>query len=206
MIRIMLAALAAYLLGGFPTSYLTGRLFYRLDLRLHGSGNLGSTNVFRVLGWKPALIVLAVDILKGFAAAWWLPQLLPGGGGVLARIVLGLAVVAGHIFSPFVALRGGKGVATAAGVVLAIAPAAMLLSLAVWLVVMLLTRIVSVASLSAALTLPLGVLLTTERVAPQFGIMVAFSLVISLAVVLTHRSNIARLLRGEEKKLTAGRR
>jgi glycerol-3-phosphate acyltransferase PlsY len=197
----VLCSLLSYLIGAFPTSFLVGRLFFHVDLKTQGSGNLGATNVFRVLGPWPAAFVLAVDIFKGFAPVFWIPALVDTHGGIIFQIALGLSAVAGHIFSPFIGFRGGKGVATGAGIVLAICPFALALSAAVWLVVMAFSRIVSVASLSAALALPLFVLITIDPGSDGFGVILAFSISITILVFLTHRSNISRLLRGEEKKL-----
>jgi len=199
--------LGSYLLGAFPTSYLAGRLLKGIDLRQYGSGNLGATNAFRVLGPGPGILVLGVDVLKGFAPVYWIPALvgLESRGSttaVLFQILIGVAAVAGHIFNPFFRFRGGKGVATATGVFLGICPAAVGLSFSVWLVLMAVFRIVSVASLGAAFSLPFFVYLTSDHHLAGFGIIQAFSVVITLAAVLTHRSNIGRLLRGEEKPLT----
>ncbi|MEA1996351.1 MAG: glycerol-3-phosphate 1-O-acyltransferase PlsY [Gemmatimonadota bacterium] len=194
---------AAYLIGAFPTSAILSRLIYGIDLRTKGSGNLGATNVFRVLGAWPGVLVLAIDIFKGFAPVYWIPALMAaqGGGTAEFKVTLGLAAVAGHIFSPFVQFRGGKGVATAAGVFLAICPWALMLSLAVWLAAMAAFRIVSVASLAAAVGLPVFVCLTADRALSGYGVIQGFSILIALAVILTHMSNIRRLLQGEEKKL-----
>ena len=200
----LIQAPAAFLAGAFPTSYLAGKLLKGLDLREHGSGNLGATNVFRVMGAWPAVLVLAVDIFKGFAAVSWLPRLAVTDNLILLQVILGLAAVAGHIFSPFVGFRGGKGVATAAGVFLAICPLAVLYCLAVWGAVFALFRIVSVASLAAALCLPLFVRLTVDPALPGFAVISSFSYGIALAVILTHRSNIGRLFRGQEKRLSRG--
>ncbi|HUU29773.1 MAG TPA: glycerol-3-phosphate 1-O-acyltransferase PlsY [archaeon] len=199
-------ALTAYLIGGFPTSYVAGRLLYGVNLKEQGSGNLGATNVFRVLGAWPAVVVLAIDIFKGFAPVYWIPALPGVGSGIILKVLLGFAVVAGHIFSPYVRFRGGKGVATATGVFLAICPWALVLSLAVWLGMMAVFRIVSLASLAATAFLPAFVYFTVDHELPGFSVIQAFSIIIALAVVLTHRSNIARLLRGEEKRLSRGGR
>ncbi|MBN2288357.1 MAG: glycerol-3-phosphate 1-O-acyltransferase PlsY [Candidatus Glassbacteria bacterium] len=203
--------LAAYLTGSFPTSYLTGRLLRGIDLRQHGSGNLGATNAFRVLGPGAGALVLGLDVLKGFAPVYAVPWLAGLEAGSLASLVLlqmltGAAAVAGHIFNPFFRFRGGKGVATAAGVFLGICPAALGLSFAVWLLLMALFRIVSLASLAAAFSLPLFVYLTVSRQLAGFGTILAFSIAVALATVFTHRTNIARLLRGEEKRLGRGGR
>lgn len=207
---LVLLILAAYLTGAIPTGYLAGRLLKGIDLRDHGSGNLGATNVFRNLGATPAILVLLFDMFKGFAPVFWFPLLAgPGGPERMAltafRLVLGLAAILGHMFSPFVRFKGGKGVATAAGIFLALAPQALGLCLAVWIVLMSLFRIVSVASLGAALALPVAVFLTTSGQHDGDLLLRGFSLFVAAVVVYSHRGNISRLIRGEEKRLTRGR-
>jgi len=118
------ASLGAFISGAVPTSYFVGKLLRGIDLREHGSGNLGATNVFRVMGTVPALLVLTVDVVKGFVPVFWFPALAGTPDSITLQCVLGLCAVAGHMFSPFVGFRGGKGVATGAGVVLAISPVA----------------------------------------------------------------------------------
>ncbi len=184
----------AYLLGATPTSYLAGRLVYGIDLREHGSGNLGATNVFRVLGWKAAVPVGLVDIAKG-----WLPTaLFPGWDAAAGQewaLAYGAAAIVGHVFSVYVKFRGGKGVATSAGVFIALAPWAVLAGLVAWLAAVAMTRIVSLGSLLAAATLPVAVFLTGE---PASTLWLAIGL--ALFVFYAHRSNIGRLIRGEENR------
>jgi len=207
LLRPLLATAAAYFLGAVPTSYLTGRLLRGIDLRQHGSGNLGATNVFRTLGVAPAVFVLALDILKGFSAARWLPLVAPllcDSHRVALGMVLGFAAIAGHVYSPFVGFRGGKGVATAAGVFMALAPKALAVCVVVWVLLMLITRIVSIASIAAALVLPVAIVLTTGAGSSESWLLRGFGGLICLAVIITHRSNIGRLVRGEEKRLTRG--
>jgi glycerol-3-phosphate acyltransferase PlsY len=189
---------ASYLLGAIPTSYLTVRLLTGKDLRTLGSGNLGATNLFRVLGWRYALPVAVFDLLKGAA-----PVLLfapRAGGGDLTALLLGLAAVLGHVFSVFVGFRGGKGVATGAGVVLGLAPWAFLTALAAWLLVVKLSGYVSLASITgAALLAPAVYLLHPER-RPLVWIFAA----LGAAIMLLHRANIRRMLQGTEHRF--GRR
>ena len=193
-----LLVLASYLLGAVPTSYIAGRLARGIDLREHGSGNLGATNVFRVLGWRTAAPVFLVDIFKGWLPAYLFPRL-DGSAGWEWALVYGAAAIVGHVFSVFVGFRGGKGVATGAGVFLALAPAAVLVALVVWLGVLLALRIVSLASILAASVLPLLVFLTRGA-----GPVLWLSLGLAAFVVFAHRANIRRLLRGEEHRF--GRR
>lgn len=189
---------AAYLLGGLPTSYLMARAVRGIDLREHGSGNLGATNAFRVLGWKPAVPIFIIDIAKGFAPTFLFPQW-DGAAAPAWAFAYGSAAIAGHVFSPWVGFRGGKGVATGAGVFLALAPAALGVGLLVWLALVALTGYVSLASIAAALTVPLIILLT-RGAPPVFWLAVA----VSAFVVFAHRANIGRLRRGEEHRF--GRR
>jgi glycerol-3-phosphate acyltransferase PlsY len=189
----------AYLIGAIPTSYLVGRAARGIDLREHGSGNLGATNAFRVMGWKPALPVVVVDVAKG-----WLPTALfplwDGAEPLEWAFAYGAAAIIGHVFSVFVRLRGGKGVATSAGVFMALAPWAVLIGAAVWGVVVVLTRVVSLGSLMAALVLPLAVFVTNEPVAEIW-----LSVGLALFVIYAHRSNIRRLVRGEENRFSGTR-
>ncbi|MFC1544583.1 glycerol-3-phosphate 1-O-acyltransferase PlsY [Gemmatimonadota bacterium] len=204
LISYITASLAAFLAGAMPTSYFVGRILRGIDLRQHGSGNLGATNVFRVMGTVPALLVLTVDIFKGFFPVFWLAGLISVPSVIVPQCVLGICAVAGHIFSPFVGFRGGKGVATGAGVLLAISPAVVGICVLIWLVLFATLRIVSVASLAAALTLPLAIFLSMDHGAAGFGVFQAFGLLVATGVIFAHRANIGRLLRGEEKRLSRG--
>lgn len=191
----------AYLLGAVPTSYWVARGVYGVDLRSAGSGNLGATNTFRLLGWRAAAPVVLFDIFKGWLPVWLFPGLasVEDFGWTLA---FGAAAIIGHVFSVWVRFRGGKGVATSAGVFLALAPWAVLIGLLIFFGLALLTRIVSLGSLAAALTLPLTVALTPHR---GGDLLVGFSVALSLFVVWAHRSNIRRLLRGEENRFASAR-
>ena len=185
----------AYGVGATPTSHWLARAVYGVDLRTQGSGNLGGTNAFRVLGWKAALPVMLVDIGKGWLPVWYFPQIQPSSSPSTWALAYGGASVLGHVLSFWVGFKGGKGIATSGGVLLALAPVAVAVCLGVWLGVVSVTRIVSVASLSAALTLPMVVYLLPGR---EGDTMVWFSGALSVFVVWSHRSNIQRLLRGEE--------
>jgi acyl phosphate:glycerol-3-phosphate acyltransferase len=186
--------LAAYLVGAFPTSYVVARAARGIDLRQHGSGNLGATNAFRVLGWRAAMPIFVVDILKGFAPAFFFPQL-DGNASLLWALLYGTAAIVGHVFSVYVGFKGGKGVATGAGVFLALAPVAVLGGLVVWLALVLLTGYVSLASVAAAAVLPVLVAVTGAPVA-----VLILSLLLAAFVIYAHRANIGRLLRGEEHR------
>lgn len=191
---------AAYVLGSTPTSYWVGRAVFGVDLRTRGSGNLGATNAFRVLGARAAVPVVAFDILKGWVPVALFPLAVPEAG-LGWKLAIGAAAILGHAFSFWVGFRGGKGVATSAGVFLALAPWAVLIGLSVWVGALLATGYVSVGSILAALVLPFGVMWT-----PHDGgtAVVAFTGALSTFVIWAHRSNIRRLLRGEEARF--GRR
>jgi len=185
--------LAAYLLGAFPTSYLVARR-KGIDLRKEGSGNLGATNVYRVLGFAPALVVMIVDLAKGFAPVWFFPQW-DGRTGAW-DLAYGVAAIAGHVWPIYTRFRGGKGVATAGGTVLALAPVAMTIAFFVWMGTLLLTRTVSVASLLAAILVPI---MARGAAAPRSVVM--YSLLLAVIVWWTHRWNLVRLVRREELQI-----
>lgn len=185
---------ASYLLGATPTSYLAGRALRGIDLRQHGSGNLGATNAFRVLGWKGAAPALVFDVFKGWAPAALFPMW-DGNPHAQWALAYGAAAIIGHVYSVYVGFRGGKGVATSTGVLLALAPWGVLVGAIVWGAVVFTTRIVSIASILAAVVVPVAVYLTS-------GIGMVFWLTVAVAgfVVFAHRSNIGRLVRGEEHR------
>jgi glycerol-3-phosphate acyltransferase PlsY len=192
----------AYLLGSIPTSVWLGKALKGVDLREHGSGNAGATNAFRVLGKPIGSVVLVLDMLKGFLAvnlALLQHELVPGSEAwMILKIGLGLLAVVGHIFPVFAGFRGGKGVATITGVALAIHPLAALAAMGIYLLVFLLTRISAMGSLTAVLTYPIWINWVFKS---EYLTIRIFSLVVVLLVLITHRSNILRLVRGEEKSL-----
>jgi glycerol-3-phosphate acyltransferase PlsY len=191
--------LAAYLLGATPTSYLAAKLGRGIDLREHGSKNLGATNVYRVLGWKYAIPVGLIDVAKGA-----LPVVLFGrwaAGPAWLPVALGIAAVMGHVYSPYVRFQGGKGVATAAGMFLALGPLALAISVPVWGLTLWLTGYVSASSLVAAALFPLWVRLTEPGARPTFWAAV----VLALLIAYSHRSNIRRLLDGTESRFRTRR-
>lgn len=191
MTRVLVLLAAAYLAGSIPSSWIAGRLA-GVDLTRRGSGNLGGTNVYRVLGMGYALPVVVVDVGKGFVPAWFFAAWDGHPGGELA-LAYGLCAIAGHVWSAFLGLRGGKGVATSGGVLIALVPVAALVGLLVWGGTVLLTRTVSVASLAAATALPVVAWLLDAE--PE---KVSFAVVLAVLVWWTHRSNVRRLLEGEE--------
>lgn len=186
----------SYLLGATPTSYWVGRASRGLDLREHGSGNLGATNALRVLGWRWALPVVLVDMGKGFVPVWLFPGL--AGVGLGWTLAFGAAAILGHMFSFWVGFRGGKGVATSAGVFLGLTPLAVLGALLVWAAVTFTTRFVSLGSICAALALPALVLATGG--AEEGTSLLVFATALSVFVIWKHRSNVRRLIAGEENR------
>ena len=195
-----LGALGSYLLGSVPTSYIVGRWIAGKDLRQHGSKNLGATNVYRVLGLKYAIPVALVDVTKGVVAVTVIaPQV---SAEPWVPIAFATAAVLGHVFPVFLKFRGGKGVATAGGAVLVLAPTALAVSLVVWVVALTLTGYMSVASVLGALVFPVAVWF----VMPEDSYAVAVGLALAAFIVFTHRTNIRRLALGIENRFGEGRR
>ena len=191
--------LTAYLLGSSPTAVWTGKLKYGIDVREHGSKNAGATNTFRVLGKKPGVFVLSVDILKG-SLATMLPLLVLYDSDYIIQLQISCAFLAilGHLFPVFAGFRGGKGVATSLGVIIGIQPIAAGICLVVFLIVFLLSRFVSLGAIVTAITFPfvLKFIIHTDSVW-----LMSFGVVVSSLVIVAHRKNIQRLLRGEESKM-----
>lgn len=201
--KFILILLSAYLIGSLPFGYLAGKLIKRIDLRQEGSKNVGATNVFRVMGTLPAIVVLLLDISKGFLSIHLVSLFQLGGSlGIspqifnLVRILAGLAAIAGHNWTIFLKFRGGKGVATGCGVSLGLAPLPALVSLAIFVVVTGLTRYVSLGSMFAVLAFPLNCLLFKEPL-----ILVFFGSFVALVVMARHQANIKRLIAGTENRI-----
>jgi glycerol-3-phosphate acyltransferase PlsY len=193
-------ALAGYLLGSIPTGYLAGRA-RGIDIRTVGSGNMGATNVFRTLGKTAGVIVLVVDGLKGYAACVWLCDgvltlmKLPTTDAGLYRIIAGIAAVLGHNFTCWLKFKGGKGIATSAGVYFALAPLAVSVALGAWIIVFALSRYVSVASIAAAVALPATVWLMPDSLTLRI-----VTTALGLLAIVKHKSNIERLFSGTERR------
>lgn len=193
----IVGVLISYLAGSIPSAYIAGKL-RGVDLRKHGSGNLGATNVARVLGTKIGVTVFLADLLKGFLPVYLLPRYTETLRPELWALVFGVAAIVGHVKPIFLLGKGGgKGVATASGVFLALAFVPMLIAEVVWIVVFYFTRYVSLASLVGAAVLPVAILVWSRD--PRSPVFMA-SVVIALFVFWTHRANIGRLRRGEEHR------
>jgi acyl phosphate:glycerol-3-phosphate acyltransferase len=191
--------LASYLLGAIPTSHIVSRTIARIDLRQHGSGNLGATNLYRVLGWKYAAPVALFDIAKGAVPVLlFAPQ---ASRSELFAVACGVAAILGHVFSVFVGFKGGKGVATAAGVMLGLTPLALAVAALVWAVVVRVTGYVSLGSIAAAAVLPVAVYLLEQPNTPE---LLWIDVLVAAGVIVLHRKNIQRLLKGTENRF--GRR
>lgn len=198
---LVVALVIAYLSGSFPTAYIAGKL-HGIDLRQHGSGNLGATNVVRVLGAPTGFAVFAIDVLKGLLPVVLLPPHVVTAHPMGISLALGVAAILGHVRSAFLGWRaGGKGVATATGVFLGLAWLPTLISFVVWLVVFGTSGYVSLASLISALALPAAIAFTGASFTDPVFIA---SVVIALFVFFTHRANIGRLRRGEEHRFRRG--
>jgi glycerol-3-phosphate acyltransferase PlsY len=186
--------LTCYLLGSIPTGYLAGR-WRGVDIRAVGSGNIGATNVFRSLGKTAGIIVLLVDAFKGFAGCRFVPLLFAAAPSETLQIAAGLAAILGHNYTCWLRFKGGKGIATSAGVMLGWLPASLGIVLSIWLLVFAASRYVSLASILAALALPFAAWVTGAS-----GRMIAIAGVVGASAIYKHRSNIQRLLNGTEHR------
>jgi glycerol-3-phosphate acyltransferase PlsY len=198
-------AIVGYLLGSIPTGYLVGKA-KGVDLRTVGSGNIGATNVFRTLGKGLGILVLVIDGLKGYAACAWLPDMVfryltqkhgPHDAGFydVLRIAGGLGAVLGHNYTCWLKFKGGKGIATSAGMLAALVPVAFIIILVIWIVMFAVTRYVSVASITGAVALPFAAYFTKNS-----GTIVLVTAFMAALAVYKHRSNIQRLLNGTESR------
>ena len=199
------ALILAYLFGSIPTAVWIGQAFYNVDVREYGSGNAGATNTFRVLGKKAGIPVMLLDILKGWTAtnlAYVIGVSTTGAYHSIAftnyELALGIAAVMGHLFPVFAGFRGGKGIATLFGMILAINLPASLLCVLVFLITLLITRYVSLASIMAGFTYPIGV---TFIFPVYIKSVIIYGMCICVLILVTHQKNIERLLKGKESKV-----
>jgi len=197
---LFLGFVSAYLIGSIPTAYIFGRVLKGVDIREYGSGNVGATNVLRVIGKIPGITVLIIDIIKGFICATYLASgflyLAPVTRPELYRILIGLSAIAGHNWTAFLKFKGGKGVATSAGVVIGLIPKIFWLGFLVWLITFFITGFVSLSSIIAVIAIPIFTLAFGQPVE-----IVVFMCILCLIIVYKHKANIRRLARGEEKRI-----
>jgi glycerol-3-phosphate acyltransferase PlsY len=194
----------AYLIGAFPSSVVLGRILRGIDVRQAGSGNAGATNAWRVLGWRIGLAVMLLDVAKGAVAAAAVPRIASSGLPVslaAASIFCGLAAVLGHVFPVYIGFRGGRGVATAAGMLVAVAPIPVAIAAGVFLLAVTASGWVSLGSLLGAWAAPVAAaLLPTSRDGLSYPLLVGLTSALAVLITVTHRGNLRRLLRGDEAK------
>ncbi len=197
-----LLIITAYLIGSIPSALIISRKYFGIDIREYGSGNMGATNSFRILGSKYGIIIMVMDVLKGMLAVglfYLLPYYI---SNELERtnfmIALGLSSVIGHIFPVFADFKGGKGVATLLGMILAIQPFIAFTCICVFLVVLFLTRYVSLSSILGAIMLPISVLWIWNEHEMTYRI---FALLVAVMVIITHQKNISRIIKGAENRV-----
>lgn len=196
----IITLILAYLIGSIPSAVWIGSIFYNIDVREYGSGNAGATNAFRVLGFKPGLVVLLMDITKGFVAVHFLPKVLadyPHEEYINLQLACAIAALMGHIFPVYVGFRGGKGVATMLGILIGVHPQAALVCAGVFLVMFLTTRYVSLSSMTAGITFPV-VIMVFYSTNTNINL---FSLAVAIMVLITHQRNIERLMSREESRV-----
>lgn len=198
------ALILAYLFGSVPTAVWIGQAFYGIDVREYGSGNAGATNTFRVLGKKAGIAVMVLDILKGYTAtnlAYLIGLSVTGPQNsvqfVNYQLALGITAVMGHLFPVFAGFRGGKGIATLFGMILAVHPPAALLCVAAFVLVLLITKYVSLSSIIAGFTFPLSIIFIFHS---SIRSVVLYGMCICILILVTHQKNIERLIKGKESK------
>lgn len=215
MLNLIFVVVLAYLVGSIPTSIILSKLVKGIDIRQHGSGNAGGTNVFRVMGWKWGILTIILDAVKGaiaviVVARFYLDNfpfnnVTPFDDFTLVQIICGIAAVIGHIWTVFAGFRGGKGIATALGFLLTLVTIDMLLALVVFTITVTLSRYISLGSLAAAVSLPI-ILVVRENIfdvqIPGYQTLLPFIIGLVLLVIYTHRKNIDRLIKGSENKIS----
>ncbi len=197
MIMANLYILLSYFIGAIPSSVWIGKRFYNLDVREHGSGNAGATNTFRVIGKKAGVVVLLVDIMKAWFATVVLSTM-AGDKSIDYMLALGLVAVLGHVFPIYIGFRGGKGIASLLGVIIAIHPLASLYSIIVFITTLLISRFVSLSSILAACAFPVLIIIYFQSTNRS---LIIFSLMVAVLVIFTHKKNIERLFNKEESKV-----
>ncbi|TAL70191.1 MAG: glycerol-3-phosphate 1-O-acyltransferase [Bacteroidetes bacterium] len=215
MISLAIIVVLSYLVGSIPSAILVSKRVFGFDIRERGSGNMGSTNAIRILGWKWGLLVQTADIMKGVIPVVIIANLLGqdikiGSGEffehiTVVRMFAGVSAIAGHVWSVFAGFRGGKGINTTAGVLIAIAPIDVFISIGIFIIAVLLSGYISLGSISAAVTVPLSMVFRYNILndyIPGYQVLLFFSIGIALLILYTHRSNIKRLLKGTENRFS----
>ena len=208
MLKISFVIIASYLIGSVSPSIILGKILKGIDIREHGSGNAGSTNAFRVLGKWAGITVLLLDIFKGYFAVKFLSSITgenPVISTTLIAILSGFAAIIGHVWTLFHSFKGGKGVNTATGVLLALIPIPTILAAGIFLIVLLTTRYVSLGSMLSSLSLPIILVIQRQRGINVPLELIIFTIIIPVFIIYTHRTNIKRLMRGEENKIKLSR-
>jgi len=217
MINLAIVVLFSYIIGSMPTGIMLSKWIHGFDIRTKGSGNAGGTNVFRVLGWKSGLFVIFVDMAKGVVATalisrlFWDPTLpfynkTPFDDFTIIQMICGGVAIVGHIWTVFAGFKGGKGIATGAGMLFGIAPTEFAISIGVFLLVFWAYKYVSLGSIAAAVTFPLSIFVRHNIFGDEiqsYRTLIVFSLSLAILLVYAHRQNIKRLIEGTEKKITS---
>ena len=215
MLLLAIIVILSYLVGSIPNSILISKAVSGIDIRNHGSGNAGGTNVMRVLGWKYGLVVIFLDALKGAIAVVIISRLFygplpfenvsPFDDFTLVQIIAGMSAVIGHIWTVFAGFKGGKGIATALGMLLTLITIDMLIAVGIFALVVLISRYVSLGSIIAAISVP-STLFIRENLfhvdIPGYSTLLPFIIGVSVLVIFTHRKNLARLINGSENKIS----
>jgi len=214
MVSLFTVLLISYVLGSIPSSLWVGQIFHKKDIRKFGSGNLGTTNAFRILGWKSGVSVLVLDFMKGFAPSFWIAMYaFEIGSGPIAppgweadaflKITCGLFAVIGHMFPIFANFKGGKGAATACGMLFGIEPISIGISSAIFILIVFTTRYVSLASITASFLYPISLLIMRYGFGYFVdGSIIIFAIIIASGIIYKHKSNIQRLLNGNENRVS----
>ncbi|MBN1384274.1 MAG: glycerol-3-phosphate 1-O-acyltransferase PlsY [Elusimicrobia bacterium] len=192
---IYIVLVLSFLIGSIPTGYLISKTFYGIDIRQHGSGNTGATNVGRILGKKPAIITFLTDTLKGFLPVLLSKKLFPDTS-IIVPVIAAFLAVAGNMWTPFLKFKGGKGVATGCGVFLGLAPAATGFSLVIFIITLAITKYVSISSITAAVSLPVFLYILDKQ-----ELLIYISLLLAVMIIWRHKSNIKKLLDKTEQKI-----
>lgn len=212
-LKTSLIIIFSYLIGSFPTALVVSKNFFGFDIREKGSGNMGSTNAFRVLGWKWGVVVQIIDILKGlipvilvaniFGNEIIYPSIKSDDSLIIIKLIAGFSSICGHIWTVFAGFKGGKGINTALGVLIAIAPIDVIISLIAFAIILISTGYVSLGSITASVIIPISLFIRKEVFGKEiqgYDILIIFFIIIACLLIYTHRKNIERLIKGTENR------